>query len=261
MSIERVETERNGKKSHYYKIDGKRAVGVTTALNGIPKQALVPWAARRVAEFAVDNYDLFGRMLNAAGRGPTVKFLTDIPPQERDDAADRGTEVHWLIDPYIKGEPVEVPDDVLPYVRGYAQYVNDFDPRPIHTELVVASYQHSYMGTLDSLEEIPGYGGVCLVDWKTSRGIYGSHALQVAGYRYADVFLDANGIEQPMPHVDKTYILHIKPDDYDLVPVQADETAFAKFLVALENYRENVQSDKLKKLLGEPVQPIAWEAA
>src|SRR5689334_2346539 len=33
---------------HSYTIDGKRAVGVTTALKGIPKDALVPWAAREV---------------------------------------------------------------------------------------------------------------------------------------------------------------------------------------------------------------------
>lgn len=254
--IERVET----KKGHYYKLDGKRVVGVTTALQGIPKGALVSWAARRVAEFAVDNYTLFGNMLDAGGRGPTVKFLTDVPPQERDDAAERGTEVHALAEKYIHGEEIDPDSDVLPYVRGYAQYIKDFNPRPVHTELVVASYLHKYAGTLDSIEDLDGYGR-CLVDWKTSRGIYGSHALQVAGYRYAEVFLNADGEECPMLPIDHTFILHIKPDDYDLVPVQADELAFQKFLVALENYRENVQSDKLKKLLGEPVQPVVWEAA
>lgn len=255
--IERIET----KKGHYYKIDGKRAIGVTTALNGIPKGALVPWAARRVAEFAVDNYDLFGQMLDAAGRGPTVKYLMDVPPQERDDAAARGTEVHSLADKYLHGEEVDVPDELMPYVRGYAQYVKDFNPKPLHTELVVASYAFKYAGTLDSLEEIPGLGAVCLVDWKAGRGIYGEYVLQVAAYRNADVYLDADGREQDMPSVDRTFILHIKPDDYDLISVQADDVAFAKFLVALENYRENVQSDKLKKLIGEPVQPISWEAA
>lgn len=258
--IERIETERNGKKSHYYKLDGKRAIGVTTALNGIPKGALVPWAARRVAEFAVDNYDLFGRMLDAAGRGPTVKYLTDVPPQERDDAAARGTEVHALAEAYVHGDEIEVPEELMPYVRAYAQYVADFNPVPLHTELVVASYTHGYAGTLDSIENIPGYG-CCLVDWKTSRRIYGEYALQIAAYRYADVYLSKDGTEHPVPSVDKTFILHIQPDEYDLVEVRADQQAFEKFLTALDNYRQNVQSDKLRKLVGDPVKPINWEAA
>lgn len=253
--IERVNTKVFGRDSHYYKIDGKRAVGVTTALNGIPKDRLVPWAARTVAEFAVDNYTLFGQMLESGGRGPTVKFLAETPTKKRDDAAERGTEVHTLIDPYINGEEIDVDPALEPYVRGYAMYVNDFNPKPIHTELVVASYRHTYAGTLDSIEDVPGYG-VCLVDWKTSNGIYGSQVLQVAAYRYAEVYLDKDGNEHPMPPVDATFILHIQPDDYRMIPVKADELAFDKFLVAMENYRENVQSDKLKKLIGEPVRPM-----
>ncbi|HEX3650563.1 MAG TPA: hypothetical protein VHV49_19220, partial [Pseudonocardiaceae bacterium] len=44
---------------HSYTIDGKRAIGVTTALKGIPKDMLVPWAAKLVAEHVVDNiYDV-----------------------------------------------------------------------------------------------------------------------------------------------------------------------------------------------------------
>lgn len=258
--IERIDTVRAGKKSHHYKIDGKRAIGVTTALNGIPKGALVPWAARRVAEFAVDNYDLFGQMLDAAGRGPTVKFLTDIPPQERDDAANRGTEIHALAEKYAYGDEVQVPDELLPYVRGFAQYIEDFNPTTLHTELVIASRTYGYAGTLDSIEDIPGYGR-CLVDWKTGGGIYGEYVLQCAAYRYAEVFLDNDGNEQEMLPMDRVFILHIQPGDYDLISVQADEVAHVKFLVALENYRENVQSDKLKKLIGEPVKPIRWEAA
>lgn len=254
--IERIET----KNGHYYKIDGKRAIGVTTALNGIPKGALVPWAARQVAEWAVDNHVLFGNMLDAAGRGPTVRFLTEVPSQERDEAAGRGTEIHALAEEYVLGKEIEVPTDLLPYVEGYAQYVNDFNPASLHTELTVASREFGYAGTLDSIEDIPGYGR-CLVDWKTGKGVYGEFALQVAAYRHAEVMVGALGDEHDMPAVDRTFILHIQPGGYDLIPVQADGVAFTKFLVALENYRENVQSNKLDKLIGEPVRPIEWEAA
>lgn len=258
--IERINTTRNGKASHYYKIDGKRAIGVTTALNGIPKDSLKYWAAREVATFAVDHFDQVASNLESAGRTPTISFLKEIPFQKRDDAAIRGTEIHLLAERYVRGEEIDVPDELMSYVQGFVQYINDFDPKPIHNELVVASRKYGYAGTLDSIEELSGFGR-CLVDWKTGNDIHGDFVLQVAGYRYADVYLDGDGNECPLPPVDRTFILHIKPGEYELIDVKADEIAFAKFLVALENYRENVQSNKLKKLIGDPVKPIDWEAA
>jgi hypothetical protein len=99
------------------------------------------------------------------------------------------------------------------------------------------------------------------VDYKTGNGVYGEYVLQVAAYRYMEVYLDSEGNEQPMIPVDKTFILHIKPGDYDLIEVQADEEAFEKFVIALANYRENVQSKKLEKLILGSVRPPTEEAA
>jgi hypothetical protein len=239
---------------HSYTIDGKRAVGVTTALKGIPKDALVPWAAREVASYVVDNiYDVM-RMLDSGGKNPTIDFLKGIPNQKRDAAAVRGTEVHALAEPYIRGEEIEVDENVRPYVEGYAAFIKDWDPVSVHEELVVASRTHMYAGTLDSIQDIPSLGR-CLVDYKTGRGIYGEVALQVAAYRYAEVYLDAEGNEQPMPAVDRTFVLHIQPDSYDLIPIAADEFAFECYLKAQANYLANVQSKRLDKLLGLPLEP------
>jgi hypothetical protein len=100
------------------------------------------------------------------------------------------------------------------------------------------------------------------VDYKTGNGVYGEYVLQVAAYRYMEVYLDVEGNEQPMIPVDRTFILHIKPGDYELIEVQADEAAFGKFLVSLANYRANVQSDRLKELiLGSVRPPTGLEAA
>jgi hypothetical protein len=246
--IQRVET----KWGHSYKIDGKRAVGVTTALKGIPKDALVPWAAKEVATYVVDNIYDVKRMLDSGGKYPTIDFLKGIPNQRRDTAAVRGTSVHALAERYIRGEEIEVPEDVLAYVEGYAQFINDWSPVSVYEELVVANRTHLYAGTLDSIQDLPGIGRA-LVDYKTSRGVYGEVALQVAAYRYAEVFLDADGAEQPMPEVEATLVLHIQPGTYDLIPLQADEAAFEKYLAPQRNYLANVQSKKLDKLVGEPM--------
>lgn len=250
VGVQRHET----KKGHYYTIDGKRAVGVTTGLNGIPKDALKYWAAGEVAAYVVDNINEVNRMLDTGGRNPSMWFLKEIPFQKRDEAAVRGTEVHALAEQYIRGESVDVPDHLLPYVEGYAAYIEDFNPTSVYEELVVCSRTHLYAGTLDSIQDIPGIGRA-QVDYKTGNGVYGEYALQVAAYRYAEFMLDADDNEQPMPAVERTFILHIKPNDYELIEVAAAEVAFEKFLVALRNYRENVQSRKLDKLIIGPVEP------
>lgn len=249
--IKRHDHKRGG---HHYTIDGKRAIGVTTALNGIPKDALKYWAAREVAEHAVDNLDLIRQLTASGGRGPAVSYLKEVPFQKRDEAAVRGTDVHLLAEQYMRGDEVDVPRRLEPYVMGFARYIEDHNPTSVHSELLVASRAHLYAGTLDSIEDIPEYGR-CLVDYKTSGGVYGEYVLQCAGYRYAEVMVDADGNEHPMPQVDRVFILHIKPGDYELIPAQADEAAFDRFLKAMDNYRWNVQSSKLDKLLGEPVRP------
>jgi hypothetical protein len=241
---------------HRYQIDGKWAVGVTTALKGIPKDALKIWSARTVAEHVADHLDDVKRMLDHGGRGPTVHYLKELPNQKRDTAAIRGTEVHELAVDYIRGEEIDLTgrEHLEPYVRGYAAYIDDWNPTTVHEELVVANRKHGYAGTLDSIQDIPALGRA-LVDYKTSGGVYGEYALQIAAYRQAEVYLDEDGNEHPMIPVDRTFILHIQPDDYDLIPVETGEDAFRKYLAAQANYLENVQSKKLDKLIGLPLDP------
>lgn len=245
--VERVDTP----KTHYYKIDGKRAVGVTTALNALPK-TLAPWAARTVATHVVENWDEVAHMLATQGEQATINFLKRLPDQIRDDAGERGTDVHDIVFDLAAGKPVDVPNELAPYVRGALMYLDDHQPDIVLAETVVASLTHRYCGTLDSIQDVPRLGRV-LVDWKTSNGVYGNHALQLPGYRYAEVYLDGEGNELPMIPVEAAYILHIKPNDYDLLPVECGPEQFEDFVRILETYRRVVQSDKAKKLIGAPL--------
>lgn len=239
---------------HRYKIDGQWAIGVTTALKGVPKEALKYWSAGVVADFALSNLRQVSWTLESAGYGPARKMLTALPNEKRDTAGTRGTLVHELAERYIRDEEIEVSDEVMPYVQAYAAYISDFNPIPVHEELVVANRAHMYAGRLDSIQQVPSLG-LIQVDYKTSKGVYGEHALQCTAYEHAEVYVDQDGNEKPMIQVDGSYILHIQPGTYDLIPAQSDAAVFKKFLAALENYRENVQSNRLAKLLGEPVAP------
>ncbi|RSN65452.1 hypothetical protein DMH01_03485 [Amycolatopsis sp. WAC 04182] len=237
--------------NHRYKIDGRYATSVTTALKGIPKDALPRWAARTVASHALNNISTLADSVEAFGFEPALRMLAGVPDEKRDTAAIRGTDVHNLAEPYLAGEKVEVPAELEPYVRGYARYVEDWNPTAIYDEVIVASRKHNYAGRLDSIQDIPGLG-VCLVDYKTSNRIYGEHALQCAAYRYAETMV-VDGEEIPMPPVERVLILHIQPETYDLIPAEAGPETFEKFLTAKANYLANVQSGKLKKLIGEPL--------
>lgn len=218
----------NAGNGHRYTIDGKPAVGVTTALKALPKPALMYWSARTVAEFAADHIDeLIKRMYEAGGREPLVQYLKAIPWQKRDTAAIRGTEVHTIAERIHAGDKFDVPEHLAGHVGSYLQFLEDHNPTPLHTEFLVANRDPDYAGTGDSIMSFPKLG-VGLCDIKTSSGVYGDYAYQLAAYRYAQLMV-VDGVEQPMIPVDFCAVIHVDADGYELVPVKADEKAFEAF--------------------------------
>ncbi|PXY16485.1 hypothetical protein, partial [Prauserella flavalba] len=221
--IRRVDTARG---HHYVDANGARVPGVTTILSGgLPKAALVNWAGKATAEYAIDNWNTLGE-LSPAKR---LEKLNKARYEEKDRAAKRGTEVHNLAERLVRGEEVEVPDELAGHVESYVQFLDAWQVQPVHIEITVMSHRHGYAGTLDGIFDfplgVPGYPQECprlLVDLKTNRsGIFGETALQLAGYRYADTYVDDNGDEQPMIPVDGCAAVHVRADGADLIPVTA----------------------------------------
>ncbi len=88
------------------------------------------------------------------------------------------------------------------------------------------------MGTLDAVAHL-GDGQVWLLDFKTSAsGIWPEAAVQLAAYRNAEFYLDADGDEQPMPAVDTAGCVWLRADGYDLIPVNTGPDVFRVFLYA-----------------------------
>ena len=232
----------NSGKGHRYTIDGKPAVGVTTALKALPNEALKYWSARTVAEFVADHIDdLIVRMDAAGGRGPLVDYLKAIPWQTRDTAAVRGTEIHAIAERIHAGEEFAVPDRLAGYVDSYLHFLADENPTPLHTEFLVANREPRYAGTGDSIMSFPTRGlGLC--DIKTGKNVYGDYAYQMAAYRFAESLV-LDGVETPMPSVDFCAVIHLAEDDYSFVPVQADEKAFEAFKHAHWLYTEELKKD------------------
>lgn len=254
MTIQRINTMRGGKQSHSYKIDGVKADGVTTLIgNGLPKPALIRWAAKSVAEFAVEHLDRLNDMRDEGmGDENIVAMLKQSPYTNRDNAARRGTEVHDLAEKLVQGVEVEVPDEIRGYVEACVRFLDDWQIKPVLVEAVVASRRWNYCGTLDLVADLPD-GRRVLLDWKTSKsGIFGETALQLAAYRYADVYLGADDAEQPMADVGITDVMavHITAAGYSVHPLIADEETFRTFTHVAHVARK---SSSMRGLVGDPV--------
>lgn len=222
-------------KSHQYRMTAKpgpatkgptsanpelRVTGATTIINGgIPKPQLMPWYARQTAQFVYEN-PLEVERLRTLENDPEglmfVKELAKAPDRVRDAAGERGTEVHDYAEQIIHGKAVDVPDDLLPYVEGYLRLIDEWEIEPILTETSIGNRQDWYAGRFDCLGRIGKLGGmVAMLDWKTSRNVYGETGLQTAGYSKAEFYVtdDQPEIEIPLPEIEATFVVHIKPHE------------------------------------------------
>ena len=213
-------------KSHRYRLDGEWVPGVTTILGVLNKPALPRWAATSVAEYVADNREAVEH-LYAAGRGPMVGALKETPWQKRDDAADRGTKFHEYAERILLGEEVDVPEDQVPLVENALRFMDEYQVEPILTEYRVGSREHKYAGSGDLIANTRL--GVAVADWKTSKRIYASTAMQNVAYAFAD-FYGEEGDEKPLPEVEVSLGVHIRADGYDVHQLKFGPDIFEEWL-------------------------------
>lgn len=249
--MKRVETA----KGHWYKdSQGHRIPGVTTILgDGVPKPALINWAATATAEWAVDHFDELTEMTPAA----RLKKLSGARYETTDKAKKRGTEVHGYGERLVKGEKVAgIPDELRGHVEAYARFLDKFEVDPILIEAPVVNYCIGYAGTLDLVAEITDTKGerrILLLDLKTNeKGIFGETALQLAAYRYAEKYLDADGNEHDMPEVEGCGAILISSDNAQLIPTTSGPEQFKSFRIAAA-MRDIVSNSR--DLVGAAVEP------
>jgi len=246
-------TRRNYGRGHSYYLDGEKIPGVTSILgDGLAKPALVSWAARTVAGYAVDNWD------QLAGEKPSVrlKTLEGAHYADRDAAGKRGTEVHRLAEQLNSGAEVAVPDELAGHVEAYVKFLDEHDPHVLLSECSVVHLlaKNEYAGTLDVVADFPALGKRLLCDIKTARsGVFPDNALQLAAYRYATSFLDLDGELKPMPEVDGCAVIHVRADGYSLVPVEAGPAEHRFFLYCRQLWRW--QNEVSKTVVGEEIAP------
>lgn len=264
----KIQRKQAGKNHYYVDLDagGERVTGVTTITgNGLPKPALMNWAADATAEYAVDHW----AELTPLAFSERLKKIKGGRWGARDAAAARGTAVHKIAERLTAGEKVTVPDNARGYVEACVRFLDEFDLQADFVEAVVYSETNRHVGTCDLigrvlLPDMPEYDhiprdaagySIGLFDWKTSKsGIFGDVALQLAPYRHSEFLIHPETSETiPMPEVDFTAGIHLRPDGtYSFVPLETGDDVYRDFLYVKEVARI---VDGLRDLVGDPIVP------
>lgn len=251
MSIATVGLARDEKHVYHWN-GGDPLPSVTTILQVVDKSGpLIGWAKRITAEAAIDNRAQIEGWVDLAGRDGAVSFLTKAATQQRDKAANVGTEVHAIADAINRGQTVDVAPEIEPYVDSYRAFLRAFEPRFLATEEMVCSLKHRYAGTLDAIAVIAGE--TWMWDNKSAKGVYPETALQLSAYSRAD-FIGRAGVARKykIPPIDQYGVLHLRPEGFELVPYTVTDETFRAFLAArlLHSWREGQGKEVIGQAIG-----------
>ena len=238
MTTPKVSTIKRGGSRFYVHPEQKTKVpGVTSILDMLPKPFLKPWAAKVVAECAVEH---LGEVVGIAMKGDkqgAIDYLKRAPDRDTRQAADVGTEAHDYFETMAKGETVgRVHPEMRPYVDHFDAFLQTVQPRFVFMEETVWSEAHDYAGSFDALAEIDGE--LAWLDWKTTRsGVHEEVALQLKAYGKADYIIRPDGSRVPLPKAQAAGVLHVRPEGWALYPVRHDDVVFDYFLHLREVFR------------------------
>ena len=168
MTVPKVKTfSAKGSRFYVSPLTGESVPGVTSILGQLPKPFLQHWAAKVVAEYAVDNHAAWAGL----DRQAAVDLLKGAPRRYTSGRADIGSEAHDAFEKIGNGEdtgPIRI--EVQPYVDQFNRFLDEHQPEFIGQELTVWSDTHRYAGSTDAFLRIQGEP--CVVDWKTTKSVY-----------------------------------------------------------------------------------------
>ncbi len=208
----------------------------------VSKPWLTAWAAKLAAEFAADQLPLLNQTMTAAGREAVVGLVKGAAQGKRDEASDRGTFVHDIVEALILDAPLPaISDEVAPYADAFVDWVVAWQPRFLAAEATVANPGDGWAGTLDIVAYLPSLGSTFTIDVKTGKNLDHDMPIQLGTYQRATEVWLPFGRKAPMPETQGTAILHLRPGRARFMDVteNATDEAYGEFLdrlALLRNY-------------------------
>lgn len=217
----------------YYRHPGNsKTVPSITNIKNMKHVALDRYAAKKVANYAADNRE----KLATLDRNEAFTLCREALFAKDENSPSRiGDIVHGWIEEYVRhgARPDASAMEAAPITarRMWGQFTGFTEKyRPVWTatEFTVWSYAYGYAGTADLSFYIGDSHVLC--DTKTGANIYPDTAMQLAALGKAEVIVDEQAYEKPLPHFDKHAILHLRPMSATLVPVYHIDEWFQAFL-------------------------------
>lgn len=169
--------------SHRYVVNGKPTSGSVTSIIGMYDKsgALLPWAVELSVNYLRDIF--------LEKKAFTEEDFLNAEEQhsvKKTEAATIGSAVHDWIEKYIKGENPEIPEtkEAQIGVNSFLEWVSENKVKFLSSERAIYSRKHDYIGKMDIEAKVNGK--LCLIDIKTSNGIYNTYNMQTAAYVKAD---------------------------------------------------------------------------
>ena len=172
----------------------ERFISVTTLLDAIlPKPGLPIWAEARGIEGVIAAMRL-GEIDHGTDPADAVKIVRALKlgaDAARDKAADRGLNVHALLEAYMRtGDPPRIGDHPVEhhgYVAGLCRWLLEKNPEPEAVEELVCDPVARYAGRSDLVARVGGFR--VRYDAKTQErcGIYAGAHLQVKLYERGSI--------------------------------------------------------------------------
>lgn len=262
----------DGNKSYFHPVMQEPFTSVTTITSGtISKPWLANWAAKLAAIYAAGNMPRLMQILvnDEAGADGVIDLVKGASKRAREAKADAGNIAHKVAETLIRWEasaPGDGQDVVLPVIPadladvdmdgiplrkfvqivsdGFLNFVGDFKPEFLGTELIVYNRPLRYAGTLDfimvlhgvklgmrgKLVPAPGQSLRICVDIKTGKQLDSTVREQVEAYRQCDELEIEDEQLGAMIPTDCGAVLHLRPEYeryYRLMMVCGDDAAAA----------------------------------
>src|ERR1700722_13603099 len=168
--------------SHQYWVNGKRKTGVTTYISIVDKsRPLITWATELYRDYLLEMLET-----NIVISQNIVHEGCTLHEERKQEAAAIGDEGQKWIEEYVQGGTPAMPEtkEAQIGVSAFLDWTAAHKVEFLSSERIVYSKTHDYIGKLDI--EATVNGKLCLIDIKTSNGIYNTYGLQTAAYVRAD---------------------------------------------------------------------------
>ena len=215
---------------------------VSTIIGQLDKSsALMPWAQKMTIEYIIENWatvrELDGHKL--------TNFMDEAKKnalKKRDEAGQYGTDLHKILEMALLGQKIESEyDDDVEFYCAITDWMQDknFNIDYLKIETPIVNIEAGYAGAIDLYDANAGI----LYDLKTSKQVYDTHILQLAGYMLAInilLYTDAKQWGFAFPdQVKKSIILHWDKSEKCLTEIDITQkclTQMSAFLYLVDFY-------------------------